>query len=72
MLRAAGISQPRALAVVYKGRQQLVHTVHALREHFPKVSSACSILCAGVAVLQHAAAAVPAGSQRLIQAQDGQ
>lgn len=38
MLEAAGISQPRALAVVYTARARLVSTVHSLREHFPTVS----------------------------------
>ena len=37
VLEAAGIDQPRALAVAYKNRGQLVHTVHSLREHYPKV-----------------------------------
>lgn len=39
VLEAAGIDQPRALAVAYKNRDQLVHTVHSLREHYPKVGA---------------------------------
>ena len=39
VLEAAGISKPRALAVVYTARARLVSTVHSLREHFPNVSS---------------------------------
>ena len=39
VLEAAGISKPRALAVVYTARARLVSTVHSLREHFPNVGS---------------------------------
>ena len=42
VLEAAGIQQPRALAVVYTARARLVSTVHSLRDHFPKVT-ACSV-----------------------------
>ena len=38
VLEAAGIQQPRALAVVYTARARLVSTVHSLRDHFPKVT----------------------------------
>ena len=38
VLHAAGIEQPRALAVVYTARGRLVSTVHALREAYPNVS----------------------------------
>lgn len=38
VLEAAGISKPRALAVVYTARARLVSTVHSLREHYPNVS----------------------------------
>lgn len=38
VLEAAGISNPRALAVVYTARARLVSTVHSLREHYPNVS----------------------------------
>ena len=41
VLEAAGISKPRALAVVYTARARLVSTVHSLREHFPNVSPHC-------------------------------
>ena len=47
VLEAAGVDQPRALAVAYKDREQLVHTVHSLRGFYPKVSQsflACVLL----------------------------
>ena len=45
VLEAAGISKPRALAVVYTARARLVSTVHSLREHFPNVSSSLLQYC---------------------------
>ena len=43
VLRAAGINNPRALAVVYTARARLVSAVHSLREEFPDVSL-CAML----------------------------
>ena len=43
VLRAAGINNPRALAVVYTARARLVSAVHSLREEFPDVSP-CAML----------------------------
>ncbi|KAL3139834.1 hypothetical protein ABBQ38_004132 [Trebouxia sp. C0009 RCD-2024] len=57
VLEAAGISQPRALAVVYTARARLVSTVHSLREHFPTVPIYVRALD-----LQHAAELKAAGA----------
>ena len=43
VLRAAGVNNPRALAVVYTARARLVSAVHSLREEFPDVSP-CAVL----------------------------
>ena len=43
VLRAAGINNPRALAVVYTARARVVSAVHSLREEFPDVSP-CAVL----------------------------
>lgn len=44
VLEAAGISRPRALAVVYTARARSVTTVYSLREHYPNVSPFNAVL----------------------------
>eukprot|EP00891_Asterochloris_glomerata_P001180 jgi/Astpho2/1180/Aster-07718 len=63
VLRAAGINNPRALAVVYTARARVVSAVHSLREEFPDVPIYVRALD-----LRHAAELKDAGASNVITA----